>query len=179
MIPRLHMPQIIHQQILYEIANLGQVNDLLRLDAAPRDVKWSSRDGFYVENLLLVDCDTLEDVFSVLNEGGKNRKVKNIQLHLIWKCTGYVCFMRLHGRQKKFLLHCKKLWKTTFVQVGSHELNKDSSRSHCIMTLHVDSLCDITGDGHPIVRYTSTITSLRLQTLNVWKHLLHDQIRSP
>jgi hypothetical protein len=42
-------------------------------------------------------------------------------------------------------------------QVGSHELNKDSSRSHCIMTLHVDSLCDITGDGHPIVRYTSTI----------------------
>jgi hypothetical protein len=39
------------------------------------------------------------------------------------------------------------------VQVGSHELNKDSSRSHCIMTLHVDSLCDITGDGHPIVRY--------------------------
>jgi hypothetical protein len=87
--------------------------------------------------------------------------------------------MRLHGRQKKFLLHCKKLWKTTFVQVGSHELNKDSSRSHCIMTLHVDSLCDITGDGHPIVRYTSTITSLRLQTLNVWKHLLHDQIRSP
>ncbi|CAM6048242.1 unnamed protein product [Sphagnum compactum] len=88
-----------------------QVNDLLRLDAAPRDVKWSSRDGFYVENLLLVDCDTLEDVFSVLNEGGKNRKV------------------------------------------GSHELNKDSSRSHCIMTLHVDTLCDITGDGHPIVRY--------------------------
>ncbi len=77
------MPQIIYQQILYEIANLGQVNDLLRLDAAPRDVKWSSRDGFYVENLLLVDCDTLEDVFSVLNEGGKNRKVKNIQLHLI------------------------------------------------------------------------------------------------
>lgn len=55
------------------------MNDLLRLDAAPRDVKWSSRDGFYVENLLLVDCDTLDDVFSVLNEGAKNRKVEQMK----------------------------------------------------------------------------------------------------
>nr|XP_024401166.1 kinesin-like protein klp-20 isoform X2 [Physcomitrium patens] len=88
-----------------------QVNDLLRLDNAPRDVKWSSRDGYYVDNLLLVDCDTLSDVISVLNEGSRNRKV------------------------------------------GSHELNKDSSRSHCIMTLHVDSLCQVGDDAPPITRY--------------------------
>ena len=48
---------------------------MLRLDNAPRDVKWSSCDGYYVDNLLLVDCDTLDDVFSVLNEGSRNRKV--------------------------------------------------------------------------------------------------------
>lgn len=51
------------------------MNDLLRLDAPPREVRWSSKDGFYVENLLLVDCETLDDVFSVLDEGSRNRKV--------------------------------------------------------------------------------------------------------
>jgi hypothetical protein len=80
---------------------------------------------------------------------------------------------------RNFYCIVRNCGRPTFVQVGSHELNKDSSRSHCIMTLHVDSLCDITEDGHPILRYTSTITSLRLQALNVWKHPLHDQIRSP
>ncbi|BBN16782.1 hypothetical protein MPTK1_7g09250 [Marchantia polymorpha subsp. ruderalis] len=93
----------------YEVYN-EQVNDLLRLDAPPRDVKWSSKDGFYVDNLLLVDCETLDDVFAVLEEGSRNRKV------------------------------------------GSHEMNKDSSRSHCIMTLHVDSNFWI-GDCAPITRY--------------------------
>lgn len=93
----------------YEVYN-EQVNDLLRLDCAPRDVKWSVKEGYYVDNLLLVDCDSVDDVFSVLNEGAKNRKV------------------------------------------GSHELNKDSSRSHCIMTLHVDSSTEIE-DGSPIVQY--------------------------
>ena len=44
-----------------------------------------------------------------------------------------------------FKLHC-------VLQVGSHDLNKDSSRSHCIMTLHVDSITEIEG-GSPIVRY--------------------------
>ena len=51
------------------------MNDLLRLDSAPRDVKWCVKDGYYVDNLLLVDCETVDDVFSVLNEGAKNRKV--------------------------------------------------------------------------------------------------------
>ncbi|KAL3680266.1 hypothetical protein R1sor_023222 [Riccia sorocarpa] len=93
----------------YEVYN-EQVNDLLRLDAPPREVKWSSTDSFYVDNLLLVDCETVDDVFAVLDEGSKNRKV------------------------------------------GSHEMNKDSSRSHCIMTLHVDSNLFI-GEGAPITRY--------------------------
>nr|AMS24259.1 kinesin OrphIII protein [Marsilea vestita] len=94
----------------YEVYN-EQVNDLLRLDCAPREVKWSLKDGYYVDNLLLVECESVDDVFSVLSEGAKNRKV------------------------------------------GSHDLNKDSSRSHCIMTLYVDTVTDI-GDGSPpIVRY--------------------------
>mgnify|MGYP002775912778 CR=1 FL=1 len=48
-------------------------------------------------------------------------------------------------KQSILKLHC-------VLQVGSHDLNKDSSRSHCIMTLHVDSITEIEG-GSPIVRY--------------------------
>ncbi|XP_024527288.1 kinesin-like protein KIF17 [Selaginella moellendorffii] len=92
----------------YEIYN-EQVNDLLRLESAPREIKWNVKSGYYVESLLLVECESVDDVFSVLSEGAKNRKM------------------------------------------GTHNLNKDSSRSHCIMTLHVDSLCHMDA-GPPVTK---------------------------
>lgn len=67
------------------------MNDLLRLDNAPRDVKWSSRDGYYVDNLLLVDCDTVDDVFSVLNEGSRNRKVIINNLYMKYNVQQVMC----------------------------------------------------------------------------------------
>jgi hypothetical protein len=39
------------------------------------EVKWSDREGFYAEGLLIVDCETREDVCSVMSEGARNRKV--------------------------------------------------------------------------------------------------------
>lgn len=87
------------------------MNDLLRLDNAPRDVKWSSRDGYYVDNLLLVDCDTLSDVISVLNEGSRNRKVGTTMLGscpqntplppLLWKLA-----LTLHRGQSSSFFSC-------------------------------------------------------------------------
>lgn len=50
-----------------------------------------------MEDLLIVDCTTLNDMVAVLLEGMKNRKS------------------------------------------GTHELNKDSSRSHSILTMYVIS----------------------------------------
>ncbi|KAJ7533278.1 hypothetical protein O6H91_13G040500 [Diphasiastrum complanatum] len=93
----------------FEVYN-EQVNDLLRLNCAPREVKWSPNEGFYVADLLLVECEMVDDVFSVLDEGAKNRKM------------------------------------------GSHNLNKDSSRSHCVMTLHMDSHWKL-DDGPTIIRH--------------------------
>eukprot|EP00899_Mesostigma_viride_P015158 jgi/Mesvir1/23643/Mv18314-RA.4 len=82
-----------------------QVNDLLRLENPARQVRFSATQGFYVQDLLTVDCDSIEDVFSVMSEGARNRKV------------------------------------------GSHELNQDSSRSHSIMTVHVESTWPPTEPG--------------------------------
>lgn len=53
--------------------------------------------GFFVEDLMIVECTSIDDLIAVLNEGMKNRKS------------------------------------------GSHELNKDSSRSHTILTIYVIS----------------------------------------
>jgi kinesin family protein 12 len=72
------------------------VYDLLNSSSGSLHVRFSDRSGFYVQNLLVVQCDSLDDVLAVVREGHRNRRV------------------------------------------GSHEMNKDSSRSHSLLTVHVD-----------------------------------------
>ena len=60
-------------------------------------VRWNAKNGFFVEDLMIVECTSVDDLIAVLNEGMKHRKI------------------------------------------GSHELNKDSSRSHSILTVYVIS----------------------------------------
>ena len=55
----------------------SQVKDLLNPSRA-RDslpVRWSSNRGFYVENIFMMECETLEDMMAVLEEGLRNRQV--------------------------------------------------------------------------------------------------------
>jgi hypothetical protein len=86
-----------------------QINDLLAPKSTNLSVRWSQKQGFFVEGLLVIDCKRPEDVVEVLLEGNRNRKV------------------------------------------GSHELNKDSSRSHCILTVYV--FTEFETDGHMYKKY--------------------------
>ncbi|XP_065054952.1 kinesin-II 85 kDa subunit-like isoform X1 [Rhopilema esculentum] len=54
-----------------------KVKDLLNPSTARESlpVRWSSTKGFYVENLFMMECETLEDFMAVLEEGLENRKV--------------------------------------------------------------------------------------------------------
>lgn len=55
-----------------------QVIDLLNPGSArkPLAVRWSKKSrGFFVENLFTVDCETLDDLLAVLEEGMRNRSV--------------------------------------------------------------------------------------------------------
>jgi hypothetical protein len=61
--------------------------------------------GFYVENMMIVDCTNIDDLVMVLHEGIRNRKT------------------------------------------SSHELNKDSSRSHSMLLIHAISE-EKNEDGH-------------------------------
>lgn len=88
-----------------------QVFDLLNPASGSLSVRWNDRSGFYVQNLLVVQCDSIDDVMAVVQEGHKNRRV------------------------------------------GTHEMNKDSSRSHSIMTVHVDRQTTDLNDGHVISKF--------------------------
>ncbi len=88
-----------------------QVFDLLSLKSVSLPVRWNPAKGFFVEDLLLVQCETMQDVMDVLSEGHRNRRV------------------------------------------GSHDLNKDSSRSHSMLTLHIESETIDPDDGHSIIKF--------------------------
>ena len=79
----MHLPQLgwlvnnfVHKSLNNEInvnafIPLQQVQDLLNPSRA-RDslpVRWARDRGFYVENLFFVECDTLDDLTAVLEEG--------------------------------------------------------------------------------------------------------------
>jgi len=86
-----------------------QINDLLNPKGCNLGIRWNQKQGFFVEGLLVIDCQKPSDIVEVLLEGHKNRKV------------------------------------------GSHDLNKDSSRSHCILTIYVIS--EFQTDGNTFKKY--------------------------
>ncbi|TYZ57454.1 hypothetical protein PybrP1_010842, partial [[Pythium] brassicae (nom. inval.)] len=88
-----------------------QVFDLLNPASGALSVRWNDRSGFYVQKLLVVQCDSVDDIMAVVQEGHKNRRV------------------------------------------GTHEMNKDSSRSHSIMTVHVDRQTTDPNDSHVVTKF--------------------------
>lgn len=58
-----------------------QANDLLNLQATNLPVRWSNRDGFFVENLFIVECASFADLMAVVQEGVSNRKVSAHELN--------------------------------------------------------------------------------------------------
>lgn len=59
-----------------------QVTDLLNPEATSNlPIRWR-RSGFFVENLFVVEMDTIEDVLAVFEEGGKNRSVRAHEMNV-------------------------------------------------------------------------------------------------
>eukprot|EP00747_Dinoflagellata_sp_TGD_P210966 gnl/TRDRNA2_/TRDRNA2_84186_c0_seq1.p1 gnl/TRDRNA2_/TRDRNA2_84186_c0~~gnl/TRDRNA2_/TRDRNA2_84186_c0_seq1.p1 ORF type:complete len:807 (-),score=162.00 gnl/TRDRNA2_/TRDRNA2_84186_c0_seq1:53-2473(-) len=73
------------------------IGDLLNPVTGNLQVRHNKKHGFFVEDLCVIDCQSAEDVFAVVEAGIANRRV------------------------------------------GQTEMNKDSSRSHALFTLYVDS----------------------------------------
>lgn len=88
-----------------------QLRDLLNPSSGILHQRWNVKNGFFVEDLMVVECTSQQDLIAVLHEGMKNRKS------------------------------------------GSHELNKDSSRSHSILTVYLISETVSKEDGHIFKKY--------------------------
>mmetsp|Transcript_17279 Transcript_17279/g.15180 ORF Transcript_17279/g.15180 Transcript_17279/m.15180 type:complete len:101 (-) Transcript_17279:1147-1449(-) len=80
-----------------------QVRDILNPSSGILHTRWNVKNGFFVEDLMVVECSNVNDLVAVLHEGMKNRRT------------------------------------------GSHELNKDSSRSHSILTVYLISETESNG----------------------------------
>lgn len=94
---------------IYREQVLDLLNPLSGRGALP--VRWKADRGFYVENLFVVECETLDDMLAVLEEGLRNRKT------------------------------------------AAHQMNERSSRSHSILTLHINTELVSSPDdaeGHPV-----------------------------
>ncbi|KAI1305984.1 Kinesin-like protein KIF12 [Halotydeus destructor] len=57
------------------------VLDLLNPSTRSLSVRWSKDRGFYAENLFKVECEDIQDLEGVLEEGCKNRQVRSHQMN--------------------------------------------------------------------------------------------------
>ena len=74
-----------------------QLRDLHNPSSGILHARWNAKNVFFVEDLMVVECTSIQDLIAVMHEGIKNR------------------------------------------HTGSHDLNKDSSRSHSILTVYLIS----------------------------------------
>jgi kinesin family protein 12 len=92
----------------FEIYN-EQVLDLLNPAEGQLAIRESKSQGFFVENLLVVECHSVSDLMEVFKEGMRNR------------------------------------------HVGAHTMNRDSSRSHSLLVIYVDSTCVDPNTGEEVL----------------------------
>ncbi|CAG9311244.1 unnamed protein product [Blepharisma stoltei] len=64
----------------FEIYN-EQVRDLLNPSSGVLHCRWNAKQGFFVEELMIVDCTNIDDLIAVLHEGMKNRKSGSHELN--------------------------------------------------------------------------------------------------
>lgn len=83
-------------------------------------MRWSKvKGGFFVENLFVVDCEELDDLLAVLEEG----MLHNVE-YLFTKFSTTVIYWFTGMRNRS---------------TGSHLMNEHSSRSHTILSVHITS----------------------------------------
>jgi hypothetical protein len=58
-----------------------QLQDLLNPESGILHARWNAKNGFFVEDLMVVECTSIQDLMAVLHEGIKNRHTGSHQLN--------------------------------------------------------------------------------------------------
>ncbi|CAH0398182.1 unnamed protein product [Chilo suppressalis] len=105
-----------------------KVIDLLNPGSArkPLQVRWSKESrGFYVENLFTVDCEQLDDLFAVLEEGMRNRAVGAHAMNAHSSRSHTVLSVRVRRELRADAsVNCSTHGKINFVDLAGSEMTK-------------------------------------------------------
>jgi hypothetical protein len=158
----------------FEVYN-EQVNDLLN-DTQNLKVRWSqAAQSFFVEGLMIVQIDSIEDFLAVLEEGANNRKRASHNLN-VDSTRSHVIFT-IYIERRDAPSAPPKLGKINFVDLAGSEKLKDSESSgvHSEETKSINKSlfalgnviqCLSKGGGGTFVPYRdSTLTKLLMDSL--------------
>ncbi|CAH2095892.1 unnamed protein product [Euphydryas editha] len=104
-----------------------KVIDLLNPGSSrkPLQVRWSKESrSFYVENLFTVDCEQLDDLFAVLEEGMRNRSVGAHAMNAHSSRSHSLLSVRVRRDVRARDVACSTLGKINFVDLAGSELTK-------------------------------------------------------
>ncbi|GFO08636.1 kinesin-like protein [Plakobranchus ocellatus] len=94
-------------------------------------VRWSKNKGFYVENLFTVECETIDDLMAVLEEGLRNRQTGSHGLNEFSSRSHSVLTVTIDSETQPEPedenLYVTKRGKISFVDLAGSEKVKDST----------------------------------------------------
>ncbi|XP_061189887.1 kinesin-like protein KIF12 isoform X3 [Saccostrea echinata] len=95
-------------------------------------VRWSKNKGFYVENLFVAECECVDDLMAVLEEGMRNRQTGSHGLNEFSSRSHSMLTLTIDTEQQDpddENLYLTKRGKLTFVDLAGSEKVKDSESS--------------------------------------------------
>lgn len=108
-----------------------QVIDLLNAGSArkPLAVRWSKKSrGFFVENLFTVDCEELDDLLAVLEEGMRNRSVGAHRMNDYSSRSHTILSVHITSEQQaENGVFISKQGKINFVDLAGSEMTKKTN----------------------------------------------------
>ncbi len=111
-----------------------QIKDLLNPSSGVLQCRWNPTNGFFVEDLIIVECSSESDLMEVVHEGLKNRKVGAHELNLDSSRSHSLLTIYLvnevSGMSNESI---KKYGKISFVDLaGSERLKESKSQAEMV-----------------------------------------------
>lgn len=105
-----------------------QLRDLLNPESGILHARWNAKNGFFVEDLMVVECTSIQDLIAVLHEGIKNRHTGSHELNQDSSRSHSILTVYLISEHKNEQDNhvFKKYGKISFVDLAGSEKLKES-----------------------------------------------------
>eukprot|EP00472_Partenskyella_glossopodia_P010666 CAMPEP_0197528996 /NCGR_PEP_ID=MMETSP1318-20131121/27008_1 /TAXON_ID=552666 /ORGANISM="Partenskyella glossopodia, Strain RCC365" /LENGTH=730 /DNA_ID=CAMNT_0043084311 /DNA_START=121 /DNA_END=2310 /DNA_ORIENTATION=- len=105
-----------------------QVYDLLNNDGTVLPVRFQTKKGFYVENQLVVECESFEDLRAVAAEGHNNRTVRshNLNMHSSRSHSIFTVYLDVKSSKSEAGEESTVFGKMSFIDLAGSENVKQS-----------------------------------------------------